>query len=422
MRFLLFLLCTTAVLTGTVRAGTADRVVAVVGSDAITESELQDAVSLLQAQLVDAHPAESLRSQVLEQMIENRLLLSQAKAETIEVTYSEIEETLDQSIQEIKARFPTDDDFQQELARERTTVAELKERYRDEIEDRLMVQKLVEKNLKKGIRISETDVRNFYEAKKESIPDQPTSVRLAHILITIEPGRQSEEEARRLISEILAQIEQGVDFGKMAKQYSKDNATADKGGDLGFIRRGDVPIPEFEQTLFSMIPAEVTVTVSPFGYHIIQCVEKRENAVRARHILIPVEATRSDTARAESLAASLMARARAGEDFADLAREYSHDPQSRESGGDLGLFPVEDLSAPYDEVVSSLEPGDISEVVEGEFGFHIIKLVERTEGKETTFEDVKDELREILYQRELSEKYDRWVNELKKGIYIDKRL
>jgi parvulin-like peptidyl-prolyl isomerase len=69
-----------------------------------------------------------------------------------------------------------------------------------------------------------------------------------------------------------------------------------------------------------------------------------------------------------------------------------------------------------------LEPGDVSDVVKGEFGYHIIKLQERTEGRGSTFEDVKDELREILYQRELAKAFDKWLDRLKKGIYIEKRL
>ncbi|MFQ5905166.1 MAG: peptidylprolyl isomerase [bacterium] len=422
MRFLHPLFCAVILAAGTICAGTADRIVAIVGSDAITESELEDAVSLLQAQLIDPPPAESLKGRVLDQLIENKLLLSQAKAETIRVTHDEVEEALNRSIEEIKSRFPTEEDFLGELEREHTSVAELKERYRDEIEDRLMVQKLVEKDLKKGIRVSETDLRRFYEAKKESIPAQPTTVRLAHILVAIKPGKGAEERASKLISRILSEIEQGVDFAILARRYSEDEATSDKGGDLGLIRRGDIPDHRFEQTLFSMIPAEVSVTTSPFGYHIIQCIDKKENTVRARHILIRALATRSDTAEARRLALSLMERARAGEDFVQLAREYSDDPQTKGNGGELGLFAVGDLSAPYDEVVSSMKPGDISEVVEGEFGYHIIKLLERVEGKPTTFENVKEELREIFYQRKLGEKYDAWLNRLKKGIYIEKRL
>jgi len=422
MKFLSPLFCVVLIAAGTICAGTADRIVAIVGIDVITESELDDAVSLFQAQLINPPPAESLEAQVLDQLIENKLLVSQAKAETIEVAHDEIEEALNQSVDEIKSRFATEEDFLRELERENTTVAELKERYRDEIEDRLMVQKLVEKDLKREIRVSETDLRRFYDAKKESIPAQPTTISLAHILVAIRPGRGAEEKTSRLISKILSEIEQGVDFATLAKQYSADKATSEHGGDLGLIRRGDVPSPEFEQTLFSMIPAEVTVTVSPFGYHILQCIEKKENAVHARHILIPVVATRSDTAEARKRARSLAERARAGEDFAQLAREYSDDPQTKENGGGLGLFAVEDLSAPYDDVVSSMLPGETSEVVEGEFGFHIIRLLERVEGRPTTFEDVKDDLREIFYQRKLGEKYDAWLSRLKKGIYIEKRL
>jgi peptidyl-prolyl cis-trans isomerase SurA len=407
---------------GPISAGTAEKIVAVVGSNVITETELKDALTLLKAQLISPVPDESLRQQVLEQMIENRILVSQARAETVQVTHDEIEEALDGSIEEIKSRFANDEEFLKELENENTTIDQLKERYRDEIEDRLLVQQLVDKHLKRNIRISDTDIRNFYESKKESIPDQPNTVRLSHILILPKPGSGAEERAENLINAILTKIEQGVDFAQLARQYSADEATASKGGDLGTIRRGELPDPELEASLFSMIPAEVRVTPSLFGYHVIQCIEKHGNTMRARHILVPVLATKADTLQAESLARSLAERARAGEDFTQLAKEYSDDTQTSEEGGELGFFPVEDLFPPFDEVVSSLEAGEVSDVVQGEFGYHVIKLEERIEGKESTFEEVKDELREILYQRQLAEAYDRWLDRLKKGIYIEKRL
>ncbi len=422
MRFLfLFFFCATLVAACSASAGTAEKIVAVVGNDAITQSELDDAITLLSPQLLAPVPEESLRSEILDQMIENRILVSQARAETISVTHDEIEMALDQSIQEIRSRFPSEEAFEKELELENTTLPKLKDRYRDEIEDRLMVQKLVEKNLRTGIRVSDNDLRNFYEAKKDSIPDQPETVRLAHILVMPRPGKETEKNARDTVNKILLKIDQGADFAQLAREYSADRATAGKGGDLGLIRRGELSTPEFEQTLFSLIPAEVTVTASPFGYHIVQCVEKKDNAVRARHILIPVIANKSDTLEAEKLADSLAACARAGEDFSELARQYSDDPQSGEEGGDLGLFATDELTPPFDVVVSSLKAGEVSDAVPGEFGFHVMKLEERTPGRSSSFEDVKDELRELIYQREMAEKYDRWISKLKKGIYTEKR-
>lgn len=422
MKSLPLLFSVVTLVAGTICAGTADRIVGVVGNDVITESELQDAVSLLAAQLVDSPPPESLKDQVLDQMIENRLLLNQAKAETIQVTHLEIEEALEKSIEEIRARFPTEEDFQNQLREEHTSVAELKERYRDEIEEKLLVQRLIDRDLKRGITVSEMDLRGFYEAKKESIPARPATIRLAHILIAIKPSKEAEEKASGTVARILGKLEEGVDFAALAKQYSDDAASSGKGGDLGFIKKGDVPIPEFERTIFSMIQAEITVTVTPFGFHIIQCTDKQEDAVRLRHILIAVLPTKSDTLAAKKLAESIRERALAGEDFAQLAKQHSEDPVSKEKGGDLGFFPSSDLSSPYKDVVSSMAPGEISEIVQAEFGFHIIKVLERSEARLPTFENVKDELREIYYQMKIAEKYDSWLAKLKKGIYIEKRL
>ena len=125
---------------------------------------------------------------------------------------------------------------------------------------------------------------------------------------------------------------------------------------------------------------------------------------------------------AKELVQSLRDRVIGGEDFGELANEYSEDPATNETGGELGFFAIPELSPPFDEVVSTMEQGDVSEVVQGEFGFHIIRLLERTEERLPTFENVKGDLREVLYQRKMADKFDKWLSKLKKGIYIEKRL
>jgi parvulin-like peptidyl-prolyl isomerase len=171
-----------------------------------------------------------------------------------------------------------------------------------------------------------------------------------------------------------------------------------------------------------MMPAEIEVTVSPFGYHIVQCISNAQDSVHIRHILITVTPTRADTLQTRKLAESVRKRLLAGDDFAVLAKEYSDDVQTRDKGGELGAFPMSELSPQYKDILSSMKPGESSEVVPSEFGLQIIKLLERVEGKMPTFDDVKDDLREVIYQRKMSEKYTSWLDKLKKGIYIEKRL
>jgi peptidyl-prolyl cis-trans isomerase D len=124
--------------------------------------------------------------------------------------------------------------------------------------------------------------------------------------------------------------------------------------------------------------------------------------VHARHVLVGVDrdADEAEVARAHEKAEALLARLRAGEDFAELARAESDDPGSKEKGGDLGTFPRGRMVAPFEEVAFALEPGALSEPVRSDFGFHLIRVEERLPAVSRSFEEVREELARELLSRE----------------------
>lgn len=189
---------------------------------------------------------------------------------------------------------------------------------------------------------------------------------------------RTKEEAKALAGELHRKLEDGADFATLAKEHSDCPSGKMKGGDLGIFPAGRMA-PAFSEAVKSIEVGQITGPVeTAFGYHIIKRQEVVE--VHARHILVmhteskrkPPTITRTKEeakARIEEVAAKL----KAGEDFAELAREYSDCPSGKRRGGDLGSFGKGKMAPPFEEAAFALEDNEISDIVETDFGYHIIQ-------------------------------------------------
>ncbi|MBT1070653.1 peptidylprolyl isomerase [Pelotalea chapellei] len=148
-----------------------------------------------------------------------------------------------------------------------------------------------------------------------------------------------------------------------------------------------------------------------------------EDAFRARHIFFKAteKASSEEIKRSMTTALMVLAEAKNGKDFAELAKTYSEDPAARKDGGELGRFRKGDMQPELEQAVISLKPGDISELVYTPAGFHIIKLEERISGKMKPFESVKGEIEESLYRKKSEERFSQWAKDLRAKATIDIR-
>lgn len=148
-----------------------------------------------------------------------------------------------------------------------------------------------------------------------------------------------------------------------------------------------------------------------------------EEEFRARHIFFKVEKKggAEELAKAEKVAAEVLKEARAGKDFAELARQYSTDPAAARDGGDLGTFKRDDMVPEIGNTVAALKPGEVSDLVLSPAGLHIIKLEERKPAKGRPFEEVKDEIEEQLYKKKADERFAQWVKDLRTSAAIEIR-
>jgi len=218
-----------------------DRPVAVVGKTIILESELQAQVQIyaLQNKVDVNNPRQlaQLRENILNQMIDDRLILTEAEKDTtISVEAEEIEQALTDHIANLRAQFADDAAFEAELQREGLNISELRRRFRQDTGNQLLKQKLI--NQKLGtVSVTNGEVREFFAKYADSLPEQPASARLAHILTPIMIDTNRILQTRDRLTHILEEISNGLDFAEAAKQYS-DDPTAQIGGELGWFGPG----------------------------------------------------------------------------------------------------------------------------------------------------------------------------------------
>ena len=402
-----------------------ERIVAIVGLEPIMASELAAQIQLYAVQTrvqpKNQQELDELQANILNQMINERLFLFEARKDTlIKVTDEEINQALDEQIARIASQFETEEAFLDQIALEGMTLREYKKRLRPEIENQRLKQRLINSKLSQ-ISISRQEVYDFYESFKDSLPDQPEAVKLAHILITFQPSGGTEDSIKLKADKIREQAVSGVDFAILAGKYS-DGPSALNGGDLGFISAEDV-VPEFGRAAFNLQPGDISAPIrTQFGIHIIKCEEIEGQRAHLRHILLEVNPTPDDSLLSYKLVDSLIMGIKNGVDFREVAKIYSADDDSRRQGGELGWFAVGDMPPSFARTLENIdEIGDIGGPAQTDYGLHILKKMDWQEGRTLNPDNDYDQIKEMARQSKTGEFVDKWLEDIKEKTYVEIR-
>jgi peptidyl-prolyl cis-trans isomerase SurA len=255
--------------------------------------------------------------------------------------------------------------------------------------------------------ILQPGLQNLYDRRKEEL-------RVSHIMI--KPDKDGDEAALEKATAILDSIKNGASFEEMAKKYSDDQFSGPKGGDIFFITAGLLPY-EFEDAMYTLLPGEVypEPVKTNYGYHLIKITKRQTRIpkVKASHILISYFDANGDvdSAAAKLTADTVLAKLKAGESFESLAEEYSDDTSTKVKGGDLGYFERRQMVQAFDETAFGLDVGEISDLVQTNFGYHIIKVTDKQQYP--SFESDKENLRKIYQKQRYQVDYDNYISKLK---------
>ncbi len=398
-----------------------DGVAAIVDDRIILISELESQIQLVAMQfsldLSDSTRLDSLRNTLLQQMIDDKLVLIEAEKDTtIKITGKQIEESLNQQIDRLKSQFPSEDAFMRQLAAEGLTLKSLRLRYREQVKNQLTKELYLDKMFA-SITISSGETKEFYNTYRDSLPLLPAGYHLAQILLGIYPDKAVQDSLRRFAETLRQKIAAGEDFALIARTYS-DDASSQEGGELGWFGKGDM-VPEFDSAAFSLEPGQISgVVQTRFGFHIIKCLEKKEDRVRASHVLIGFKPSTADILNKKHFADFLCDLLAQGADFGDLAREYSEDEGSKFSQGDIGWFSQPEMLPEFREVVEKLNPGDISPPIKTDYGWHIIKILDKQEGRPLDFVKDYTDIERLAKRHKTQKELQQWLKNAREKYYV----
>jgi len=403
-----------------------DRVVAVVGNEAITLSELNDHVAAAERQLrrqgTPLPDHATLQRQVLERLILVKAQLHLAKELGIKVEDVE----LDRAVQRIADNNGMSlADFRKALESGGVPF----DKFRDEVRDQIILTRLREREVDRKIHVSDSEIDMYLEQNKDAL-QQKTEYNVAHILVRLPDQASPEriEAARARAEKARAEALAGADFAKLAATYS-DGPDALKGGELGW--RSSARLPDlFTAALKDMQVNGISpVLRSPAGFHILKLLGRRDAAgtggapvkqTHVRQILIRTNQAVSNEDAKRTLENLRERIVRGGADFAELARVHSED-SSAARGGDLGWIYPGDTAPDFERAMDALKPGEISQPIKTQFGWHLIQVLgRRTAGM--TPERMRLQAREALRERKSDEAYQEWLRKLRDETYVEIHL
>ena len=397
-----------------------DRIAAVVDKEIITESELNERVQFVAFQNRIDIKTKGIHKQVLDGMITEKLLLAQAKLDSVEVKEDEITAALDQQILNFVRQVGSEQRVEQMYGK---SIARIKREYREDIKNQLLVQHVRQQHEEK-LSVTRREVEDFFATYKDSLPAVPEEFTISHIYCIPKPDSALEAKTRSIMQSIEDSIRAGGDFADFAKRYSADG-TAEHGGDLGWAKRGDY-VHDFEIAAFGLKEGELSAIVkTPFGFHLIQLINRRGESIHVRHILMRIAKGAASDSAAKDTLRSLKKRVLAGESFAELARIYSEDPDTRAVGGDLGTLTPDQVTKEFLIQLKEIKTGEISEPLQTSigvsYGYHIVWMRKRVESHTMNLKDDYRRVEQLALYMKKNKANEAWIAELKKNIYIDIR-
>ncbi|HTY02635.1 MAG TPA: peptidylprolyl isomerase [Rhodocyclaceae bacterium] len=401
----------------------ADRIVAVVNSEAITLYELRTRVALVERQLRGQNvqlPEQSvLEKQILERMIVDRAQLQLAKEVGVQVSDIEVDAALAR-IASSNGLSPAD--FRKAIERDGVVW----DKFREEIRQEIIISRLRDREVDSQLTVSEGEIDNYLESAESA--NGADVVQVAHIIVRVpeQASAQQLERSRARVQQAMDQLKAGEEFARVAAAFS-DAPDGLKGGVMD-ARPVDRLPNLYADAVRTMKPGETSAVLrSPAGYHIVRLLDRRGGAAptqalkqtHARHILIKVNELMSDN-DAHQRVVVLKERLDNGADFAELARVHSND-LSAAKGGDLGWLFEGDTVPEFEKAMNALKINEISGPVRSPFGWHLIQVLERRT-EDATKERRRQMARQTLRERKSDEAYQDWLRQLRDRAYVEYRL
>jgi len=407
----------------TAGAQTVDYIVAVVNTELVTASELQQRLARVRDDAARSRtalpPPAVLRKQVLDTLIDERVLVTAARETGTRIDDAELDRAV--------ANVATQNQMSLPQLRERLRQEGIPyNKFRDNIRDQLIVERVREREVVSLIKISDAEIDALIE-KRRNAAGSGIQLDIAQILVTVPDGAAATvvAERRERAQAALQRVRSGEDFAAVAREISEDNNRA-RGGVIG-LRTADRLPDLFVSAVQSLQPGQIAPELvrSGAGFHVIKLLDRKEgnpfavDQSRARHILLRPSPELTPEAAARRLLGFKRDILSGARSFEQLARANSEDASAAQ-GGDLGWTAPGAFVPEFEEAIAALPVGGISDPVTTRFGLHLIQVIDR---RQTTLDtkQLRDQARNMLREQKFEAAFSEWLRDLRGRAYIELR-
>jgi len=403
-----------------------DQVIAVIGNDIILQSDIENQY---QQFLSQGYKDESkTKCSLLEELVYEKLLLVQSKVDSIKVTEAQVESELDKRLRYFINQVGSEKKLEEYFNK---SILEIKDEFKEKIHDQLLTQNMQQK-ITKDIKVTPKETRDYFEQlPKDSLPYINSELEIAEI---DKLPQISQSERTAIIDKLQGlrkRIENGENFATLAVLYSDDPGSAAKGGELGFVNRGQL-VPEFEAAAFSLEKGQLSdIIETEYGFHILQVIEHRGDMVNVRHILLKPKVSAQDLQRAYAQLDSIRGLIETNKiSFTEAAEKFSDDAKTKNNGGTMinpntgtTHFEASQIDPSIFFIVDKMKVGEISRPVsvstpDSKQGYRIVFLKSKSDPHTANLRDDYQKIQEALLAKKQSAVINEWVNKRKSTTYI----
>jgi len=403
-----------------------DQIVAIVGNEPVLKSDIENEFMKAQAEN-RISGAFDYKAFLLEEQLIQKLLLAQAKLDSITVTETEVENQLNQRIEAFISRIGSREKLEKYFQK---SLIEIKDEFRDDIKNGMITQRMQAK-ITEHIRVTPSEVRHFYKSlPKDSLPDMPAELEIQQIVAKPKITVAEKERIRKRLREFRERILKGESFATLAVLYTEDLASVKKGGELGYTVRTKL-VPEFANAAFNLKPGKISKIIeTEYGFHIIKLVDRKGERINVRHILLIPKIAEEERTNAIERLDSIAKGIREGKsDFKTAAFYFSEDKDTKNNGGLIvdkrtsnSRIPLAALPPTLSKQVSALKLGEISdpflESARSGDEYKIIKIKAIHKSHKANLNDDWSNFEQMLISKKSQKVMERWIQNKLKTTYI----
>jgi peptidyl-prolyl cis-trans isomerase SurA len=409
----------------TLKAQSIDKVEAIIGDEIVLRSDIES--QYLQYLSQGNIKSESVKCEIIEDILFQKLLINQAKLDSIEVSEEEVESEILKRLNYFENQLGSTEKVEEYFGKSK---AEIELELGKVIQDQFLAQK-VQGTISNDIKVTPAEVRDFFNNQNKSdIPLVPTKVEISHIVIKPEITDEQKDKIRTKLNSFRDRVYKGEDFKMLATLYSDDPGSAAKGGELGFVSRGDL-VPEFERAAFKLKAGEISEVVeSQFGFHIVQLIERRGEQINVRHVLLKTKVSSTALHNTKLKVEEIEQEIKGGKISFDQAIEKYSDDESKNNNGLLlnpstmsTMHTFDDMSPVLKLVVEKLSVGNISkptviQLADETKAYRILRLNKKIDSHLANLVDDFSMIKEFAIKIKQQEEMSNWIDKTLDKTYI----